>query len=369
MKILHVNHRDSFHPKSGGLENVVQEISRRWVRDGHRVDILSSGFPGGTRQSTLDGVRIQRIGREEWFNFQAGPWLCRHDWLGADVVIEHLSKVACLLPVFQPRRPLLAHVPHLFGKAIFEEVFYPIGLYVYGMERLIGRIYDQTPFWALSESTADELRTMGLPKNRIRVISGGVDTAFFQGPATPSIYPQVLYVGRLRKYKGLVDPLLPAWAKVRERYPQAKLCILGKGDFESELRRAIAARGWENEVEITGFVSEEEKRERLRSAWLTVYPSVKEGWGLSVIEAGCLGVTTVASCSPGLKEAVRDGETGCLVPHGDAEALAAGLLRLLDDATLRARLGEGARAWAQRFDWEVMSKKVLGYLNEIVNEG
>ncbi|MBI4025129.1 MAG: glycosyltransferase family 4 protein [Verrucomicrobia bacterium] len=369
MKILHVNHRDLRHPRAGGLETVIHELSRRWAQQGHEVAIACAGYAGCAHAETVEGIRVFRIGREEFFNFIAGPWLRRRDWLGADVVIEHLSKVACFTPLFAGHRPCAAHVPHLFGRAIFEEVSWPIGVYVYVMERLIPCVYKRTPIWALCQSTADELAGLGIPAANIRVISGGVDTGFYAGDAQPASHPTALYVGRIRRYKGLAEPLLTAWRIVINRCPDARLQIVGKGDYQDALRKEIAMRGLEASVELTGYVDEAHKRELMRSAWLMVYPSVKEGWGLSVIEAGAMGTPTVASDSPGLREAIRNGETGLLVPHGDANALAQAILRLIEDQSLRARLGGAARMWSRNFDWDEMAKRVLDFLASIIEKG
>jgi len=359
MKILHVNHRDIRHPRSGGLEIVAHELSRRWMKKGHEVSILSSGFSGCADEETADGIRIFRTGREQIFNFIAGYWLRRHGWLGADIVIEHLSKVACFIPWFLSDRPFLVHVPHLFGRSIFEEVSWLPGSYVYGMEQALRWAYRKYPVWALSQSTKEDLIAKGFSEQRVDVVSGGVDTASFDSERRPSKEPTVLYVGRIRRYKGLVDPLLKAWPEVLRRRSDARLQMIGRGDYQETLRHYISRNNLEKSVQLMGYVNEAKKLELIRSAWFAVYPSVKEGWGLPVIEAGAAGIPTVASDSPGLRDAVRDGETGLLVPHGDVGALARAILRLIEDGDLRRRLGDEAKIFSRNFDWDRMAERVL----------
>jgi len=363
VKILHVNHRDLRHPQAGGLEIVIHEISCRWVKAGHEVFILCSGYPGCLKEEVQDGIRIHRIGREEIFNFIAGSWLIRHRWLNADVAIEHLAKVACFLPLFPYQGCLLAHVPHLFGKAIFEEVSWPLGVYVYVMERMLPLIYGKCPIWALSQSTADELVERGFRRDRVDVVSGGLNLAFFKGEQQSLKHPVILYVGRLKKYKGLIHPLLKAWSSVSRHRPDARLQIVGKGDYENAIREYIAKNNLGNSVEMLGFVSEQQKLVLLRSAWFLVYPSVKEGWGLPIIEGGAVGIPTVASDSPGLRDVVRHEETGLLVPHGNVEAMARAMIRLIEDEPLRRFLGDAAKRWSCNFDWDMMAKRVLGFID------
>lgn len=258
----------------------------------------------------------------------------------------------------------MTHVPHVFQKAIFEETNVAMASYVYLMERMIPLAYRKVPFWALSESTASDLASMGVSRENIRVISGGVNTAFFDVATCPSVEPTVAYLGRIKKYKGLVQPLLESWKVVLAKIPQARLVIAGVGDYEGEVRAAIARHGIEKSVEMPGYLDHERKRELLKKSWMVAYPSAKEGWGLSVIEAGAMGIPTIASNSPGLREAVRDNETGILVPHGDVDALASGMIRLMEEQPLRQRLGLGAKGWSRQFDWDQMAEKILHYIQE-----
>ena len=364
MKILHVNHRDVRHPKAGGLENMVHEISRRWVQQGYKVTIVCAAFKGAAPEETIDGIQINRVGREEYFNFVAGPWLCLKNWFDADVVIEHLSKIACLIPLFLKNRPFMAHVPHLFGKTIFEETSWPVALYVYAMEHLIPTIYGRVPLWALSESTAKDLVDLGIPSQNIQVVSGGVDTSFFDKVRHPTPFPSVLYVGRLRKYKGLVTPLLDTWQLVLRKKSDAKLLIIGKGNYEPVLKREIEQRGLQKSVELLGFVDEKRKAELISSSWLLVYPSLKEGWGLPVIEAGAAGVPTVANDAPGLREAVCHEKTGLLVPNNDVSVFAESILRLIEDDAYRNRLGDAAKLWSKNFEWDLMAERLLTWIHQ-----
>jgi glycosyltransferase involved in cell wall biosynthesis len=117
-------------------------------------------------------------------------------------------------------------------------------------------------------------------------------------------------------------------------------------------------------VEFLGFVSEEEKLELLQRAWIHVLTSPKEGWGISVLEAAACGTPSVASDSPGLRDSVRDGETGLLVPHGDVGALAEALARLVEERPTREAMGERARSWATEHEWDGVSLRWEALLRE-----
>jgi glycosyltransferase involved in cell wall biosynthesis len=132
----------------------------------------------------------------------------------------------------------------------------------------------------------------------------------------------------------------------------ARLVVAGSGTGIEALRAHVARRGLAARVELLGFIDEDTKVQLLRSAHVVATASQKEGWGLTVLEAAACGTPAVAFDVPGLRDAIRDGETGLLVAGDDARALAGALRRVLEDGALRQRLAAGAIAWAGRFTWD-----------------
>src|SRR5439155_10991352 len=148
-----------------------------------------------------------------------------------------------------------------------------------------------------------------------------------------------------------VDWMIRTFPRVRSRVADARLTVVGDGPDRRRLLGILNGSGAEGAVEFVGFLPRAEKARWLRSAWVLVQPSPKEGWGLTVIEAGASGTAVVAADSPGLRDSVRRDETGLLVSYGDNAAMADALVRVLLDAGLRRRLAEAGIAWAQRFQW------------------
>jgi glycosyltransferase involved in cell wall biosynthesis len=116
-----------------------------------------------------------------------------------------------------------------------------------------------------------------------------------------------------------------------------------------------------------GFVAEERKLHLLRSTWANVFPSPKEGWGITVMEAAACGTPSLASDSPGLRDSVRDGQTGYLVPHGDVEALARRMLELAGSPERVAALGHAARSFAESLGWDAAARATEAHLRDIIN--
>ena len=368
MNILLVNWQDRANPQAGGAEIHLFEIFGRLVSRGHRVRLVCSGWEGGAERAVIEGIHIERVGRRHSFALVGRRAVRRA--IGAerpDILVEDINK----LPLFLTRGtrlPFCAIVPHLFGATAFEEASWPIAATVWAAERPLPWLYRRAGFHAISESTRDDLIARGVPSERIRVIHPGVDSGRFTPgpPARRSPTPSFLYVGRLKRYKG-IGFAIEALALARRQCPDLRMDIAGTGDHRSELEQLVAGHQLERAVVFHGFVSEERKIDLMRAAWANVFPSPKEGWGITVIEAAACGTPSLASASPGLRDSVRHGETGFLVAHGDAEALAARMIQVANSRPLVARLGDSARRFAEQLTWESAAAATERHLGDIVN--
>ncbi|PYO96048.1 MAG: glycosyltransferase family 1 protein [Gemmatimonadetes bacterium] len=370
MRILLVNWNDRENPHAGGAETHLHEIFGRLARGGHTIDLVASGWPGAAREAQLDGLRVHRAGGRHTFALRARGVVRR--LLRAsryDVVVEDVNKLPLFLPTLTDR-PFCALVPHLFGATAFREATWPIASVVWVAERPIPWVYRRAWFHAISESTREDLVRRGVRRERIEVIYPGVDATWFAPDAAEprAREPTFLYVGRLKRYKG-VEIALRALAVARQARPDVILEIAGGGDDRPRLERLAGTMGLGAAARFLGFVSETEKRRLLRRAWAVVLTSPKEGWGISNVEAAACGTPALASDSPGLRESVRHGETGFLVPHGDTRALADQMLALAADPTLRARLGRGARAFAEQLSWEQAARATEAHLHRVIAQG
>jgi glycosyltransferase involved in cell wall biosynthesis len=367
VRILLVNWNDRENPYAGGAEVHLHEIFGRLVRAGHEVDLVASGWPGAAPRADLDGIQVYRTARRLSFALRARAAVRRR--LGArtyDVVVEDLNKIPLYLE-WVTALPLSVLVHHLFGATVFREAAWPVASLVWLAERPLPWAYRRAAFQAVSDSTRDDLIARGVAAERIEVIHEGVDTMWYcPDDATPrAARPTFLYLGRLKRYKG-VEIALRALAAARRTRSDVTFEIAGQGDDRRRLERLAAALGLGDAVRFVGFVSEEEKRRLLRRAWAVVFPSPKEGWGISNVEAAACGTPALASDSPGLRESVRHGETGYLVPHGDAGALAERMLALAADPGLVARLGRAARAFAEGLSWEAAARATEAQLQRVI---
>jgi len=369
MKILALNWNDLKNPYAGGAEVHLEELLRRLVKYGHQVTLFCSGFEGCAAQETIEGISIIRRGNRYNFNLVAPFHLKRIvKEQKFDVLIEDVNKIPFYTPFYLNLKTLVV-VPHLFATTVFHEINFILGTYIYLSEKPFVSVYKKNQFNVISESTADDLIRRGVPKQNISVVNCGIDRATyaFIPSKTKYVNPTILYLGRIKKYKS-IQHLIAAFRKVKDRIPESRLMIVGTGDYLEQLKSLANALGLKESVEFTGFVSLDDKLERMRRAHVGVMPSIREGWGLTNIECNAVGTTVVAADSPGLRDSVKDGITGLLYPYGNVESLSAKLLLVLTDTKYRKSLEQGALKWAATFDWDLAAKEFEKQLFEITGQ-
>jgi glycosyltransferase involved in cell wall biosynthesis len=232
--------------------------------------------------------------------------------------------------------------PYLFGRRMARA-----GWWV--ESRLAPRVYRTGPYVAVSDATRRELVEQGVDGTRIRVIHNGTDDppdrTFHRAPN-----PTLVVLGRLVPQKR-IELAIDVAGELLSRWPSLRLDVVGSGWWSEELEAYTTLRGLSDVVTFHGHVSEQQKHELLARAWVHMLPSVKEGWGLVVLEAGVHGTPTVAfRAAGGPADSVLHERTGLLVD--DAAHFLGAVATLLADGPQRQHLGSNARSWAARFRWE-----------------
>lgn len=370
MKILALNWQDLKNPMSGGAEVHLEETLRRVAAAGHEVTLFCSNYSGGASEETVEGVRIIRAGNRYNFNLIAPLHVRRLIRAEKyDLFLEDINKIPFYSPLYQDL-PTIVIIPHLFSTAVFQEINFILGSYIYLSEKPIRAVYGRKQFCVISESTRDDMIQRGVPKDNVAVVHCGIDTATYQNSRGYQKFerPSVLYLGRIKKYKS-IQHLVSAFALVIREIPDAHLAIVGAGDYLDQIITQARELGLAERIEFPGFVSSEKKVEYLCRSHVMVYPSLKEGWGLTNIEANACGTVAVAANTPGLRDSVKDGVSGVLYEYGKIEQLAASIIRLLRNGDERKRLEDGGRKWAAQFDWDIAAAKFLDLCQRVAQKG
>jgi colanic acid/amylovoran biosynthesis glycosyltransferase len=226
-------------------------------------------------------------------------------------------------------------------------------------------------FLAVSDAIRRHALAAGYPPERTVTHYIGVD---LQRWPMSDMHPQpglVLHVGRLVEKKGTAL-LLAAFAKLKASASEASLVIVGDGPLRAALEQQASALGIAAAVRFTGMQTPDEVAAWMRRAWLLAAPSLRaadgdaEGLPTVVLEAASCGVPVIGSDHTGIPEAILDGQTGLIVPEGDADALATRMGELLASAERRYAMAHAARSMAERrFDTRRQTRQLEAYYDSL----
>jgi glycosyltransferase involved in cell wall biosynthesis len=364
LRVLVLNLRDISNPHSGGAEQHFHSLFRRLAERGHSITLYCGGYPRAPRHENIDGIAIHRRGNR----FTTAAWSTlrylrhRSDF---DVIVDYTGQLHFLTPLYV-RQPRVAVAMHIVGDVYRHDLVFPTGQLLAWWEAFsLRRFYSRERFMAISKSTADELVRYGIGEDQIKVIHCGRHEPMPDASASKTTEPSILYYGRLKRYKR-VDVLLQALPEIRRHAPNTRLHVVGSGDALPGLRRLATQLGLDGAVTFHGFLPDSSRWDVIASTWVNVQPSLKEGWGLTVLEAAQCGVPTVASRVAGLRDSIVEGETGELFEQDDVGEMVAKVTELLLDQQRREALGAEARRWAESFSWDAASAELETMLEECV---
>lgn len=335
MRILVAAWRDLANELAGGSEVLVDRLCAGLTERGHDVTLLCANPVGSGHR-----YRVQPNGStiDQYLRAPVAYW-SRHR--RADLVVDVANGVSFYTPLWR-RGPSLCLVNHIHTDQWDQWFPRPIAAVGRTLElRGMPAAYKHRLFVAVSPSTADELTSMGVDRERIRIIINGTDLP--EQPGAEADEPLFVGLGRMVPHKRF-ELAVEAFNQIQPLVG-GRLVIAGEGPERARLQ-AMAGPG----VELPGRISEAAKQELLSNAWLMVHPASHEGWGLVITEAAAYGVPSLAFRVAGLQDSIVDGMSGVLVDR--PEQLAEEWLALARDPERRARLRAGAIRRAAACSWE-----------------
>jgi glycosyltransferase involved in cell wall biosynthesis len=341
----------------GGAEVFTHEVLKNWVKSGNEVTLFTSDFKDSMEEEVVDGITIvRRGGRLSVYGMAKKFYSNRFSKEGYDVVIDEINTRPFMAPKFVNHgESVVALIHQLAREYWFYETPFPASYFGrYFLEERWLKNYRDVPTVTVSESTKEDLASLGFRK--IFVVGEGLNFEPLAKLGEKTTNPVVVYAGRLTRAKR-PDHAVRAFGIVKEKVPDAELWIMGRGNLENKLRK-MAGEG----VRFLGLTSNEERRELIKKAWVLVNPSVREGFGLNVIEANALGTPSVSYDVPGLRDSIRHYETGILVKSGGIDALAEAITLVLTNHDIKKRLSENALVYSKSFSWD----KVAGEFMNVI---
>ena len=356
-----LNWRDPKSPLAGGAERVTQGYLSALVDRGHEVFWYANEFPGCAPTDTVNGIKIIRGGGKGSSIAQARRWYRTQPRF--DLVIDQHHGIPWYAPWWSGTN-CVAYIHEVLGP--IWDAFYKFPWNVIGksQERWTHWLYRNVQFWTACESTRDDLQRQGVKK--VQIIRYGVHTV-----AIPELEPK-LFVPPLKL--AMVSRLAPnkriehgvrAVAALKTMGVASMLKIVGTGEYEHAIRKAVADCSLEREVTFVGGLRETEKDELLRGSHLLLHTSQREGWGLNVIEANAMGTPAAVYPVAGLRESTLDNETGVVARGETPELLAERIGELLKVPGDYERLRRGAWERAKTFHWSKILPPACDWLEEM----
>jgi phosphatidylinositol alpha-mannosyltransferase len=368
MKIGLVSPYDYAYP--GGVMAHIFHLSQHLIKAGHEIKviaplssppaILDKGFIRlGRSVPVPTGDSTARISLSIWLEPRIKQLLKEESF---DVIHLH-EPLAPIIPLF------ILQLSQAVNVGTFH-AFHGSGRMYWLTKYILRRWHDK-----LDGRIAVSKPALGFVSHHFpgdyKIIPNGIEFERFSKPARPLPEFQdgklnILFVGRLEKRKGL-KYLLGAYSKLKWKYPNTRLIVVGPGNPEPESYRFIAERNIEDVV-FVGSVSYEDLPRYYQAADIFCSPATgKESFGIVLLEAMAAGKPIVATSIEGYSSVMTHGQEGLLVPPKDEDALEASLETLIEDASLREELANNGHQKAPQYDWEVVTSQILDYYTFLLN--
>lgn len=361
MNILLLNWRDVTHPRAGGAEMVTMEHAKGWIKAGHKVTWLT-GWYGGLKEETIEGVHIVRRAGSLTIYLYAVMYLLingRH----FDVIVDEAHGFPFYSPLLT-KKPVVLFIHEIAGE-IWDYMFkFPKNVIGKLLESSYFRLYKRGYVWTDAPSTVDELVERGIPRNHCIAIPCPIVN---RNPLKVKFIKEAnqtyIFVSRVVRMKG-IEEIIKSFSFIYREDPMAQFWIVGGGEqsYFDELKEMVKDYGIERNVTFFGMVSEKMKYELMQRSHILLHASVKEGWGLVVLEAASVGTPSVVYNTTGLKDVVQDRKTGIVIFDNSPHSMASQALTLMNDRERYARYQKNGKEWAESLQWDdcvKVSEKLL----------
>lgn len=365
MNILILNWRDTKNPRSGGAEIVTLNHAKEWVRKGYNVTWFTSSFKNAKNQEKINGVNIVRRGNFLTV-FLFAPFFYFFGGVKFDLVVDEIHGIPFFTPLYV-RKPKVAFI-HEVADEIWDYM-YPFPLNKIGkfLERLIFVFYTNIKFMTASNSTKEVLEKLGIKKKNITVIISGLSDKPVNKLPKKEEFPTFIFVSRVVKMKG-IEEVVRAYFYILRKTKNANLWIVGDGGekYVSSLEKMMESYSITTKVKFFGHVSNSKKLELMQRAHLLLHASVKEGWGLVVIEAASQGTPAVVYNVAGLKDSVINGKTGIVISKNTPSEMGRKAIELLNDSKKYKTFQKNGIERAKKLEWKKSIKESVSLIEEII---
>lgn len=361
LRILWMNWKCIKHPEAGGAEIYTHEVAKRLVKMGHEVTLLTSSFPGAKSKEIIDGYTILRAGNRFTVYIRAREIYEKMFKGKVDVVIDEINTLP-FFTVKYVRENVVALIHQLAREYWFYETPPPLSIVGYFLEPRYLKLYRKHPTITVSNSTKEDLKRLGF--ENIYVVPPGVSLKPLSSIPAKNKEPTIIFIGRLKKAKR-PQHVIKAFNILRKKIKNAKLWIVGRGPLETKLLKTVKKLRLEDNVKFWGKVNDKTKLNLLRKSHVLINTSIREGWGLVVLEAYTQATPVVAYNVAGLRDSVKHLKTGILVKSGNIGMLAEAITFLLTNRELWLKMASNSLKTVKIYTWNRVKDNFSKILSSI----
>lgn len=364
MKIVQTPVR--FYPFIGGVENYVYYLSKELVRRGHQIEVICANEPQSINIDNIEGIKVKRLsylGRIANTNItpQLPLILSQEDY---DIIHTHIptpwsADWSAVLSKIKNKPLVITYHNDIIGEGIVDYIarFYNSTFLKLLLKRADKIIITQPSYLKSSNYLRDY-------QDKIEVIPNGVDVDKFQPRKTFNDDYTIFFLSLLdefHRYKGL-DYLLKSLQIVKKEIPNFKLVVGGKGVLVDYYKKMAASMGLVDNVEFTGFISDDEIVGYYNQANVFVLPStssLQEGFGIVALEALACQIPVITTDIVGVAEDLVAVNGGLVVPPKDVVKLAEAIIIIFKDRELQKEMGKrGRKLVMEKYTWKSVASKM-----------
>ena len=352
MKILWFAHRDIKNPRAGGAERTIYEVCSRLCKMQVEVHLVTVNPGNLLEYENVDGIITHRIKGNIIAHLSVKKMIKK---IKPDVIIDDMGHAVPWFSSWFTDKPVIIFFRHLHARSLPGQVNFLLAWAITLMERLYPFIYKNNIFVTESDTSENDLVSLGIKKDRIVRIPPGVDLDLFHsGKKTDNV--QLVYFGGLRGYKR-PEYAITVYENLCQKIDNLKLIFVGNGPLLNEIKDEIKDKNYN--IAFTGRVSYDNLAKIIRESWINMHFSVTEGWGYSIMESSASGTPTVAFSVPGVVNTINNNYNGFLVNSIDEFTD-----KILDIIKNEDKFTVNSRKFAENFTWEKTTDLWYKLLND-----
>ncbi|AAK80360.1 glycosyltransferase involved in cell wall biosynthesis [Clostridium acetobutylicum] len=374
INILFLSWRDIKCPKSGGAEVFTHEMLKRLDFNKYDITHFSPTFEGAKEKEIIDNVTYIRRGNILSVISEAKKYY-KTNKDEIDFVVDQCNTHKFFTPLWVPKKKRIFFIHQLTREIWHINARFPISTLGYLFETPTLRLYKNDYTITVSDSTKKDLIDIGFDRDKVTIFPEGINFKPWDKDSLLKEKDNIFgYIGRFVNYKG-IDAAVKAYCILKKDYPNSKLWIIGKkkDDYIEKVLLPILKennitygnRGQNRDITFWGFVSEKEKLSLMSKMKALLFPSIREGFGLTVIEAGAVGTPTVVYNSKGLVDAVDKGKAGYLCEENTPENLYYFMKNILENENEYGLKRKNAHDFSLKFNWDSTSKYFDDFINKL----